>query len=167
MNTYLLVWVYACSVPPHHLPYSTLWDCSRVRKLNVKCMYLNRKPVMNRNTCTYVQAMGAFGEDNDKPGWESTVGSHLSELQLSEHVGYLNPFSKATPTISGYFCRVSGLALPVVWQLKTQDNFYGQGRLRNKGESNCQSHPLGTASLPHEMETEQRLTVVRILLITT
>ena len=31
-------------------------------------MYLNRKPVMKRNTCTYVQAMGAFGEDNDKPG---------------------------------------------------------------------------------------------------
>ena len=42
------------------------------------------------------------------------VGSHLSELQLSEHVGYLNAFSKATPTISGYFRRVSGLALPVV-----------------------------------------------------
>ena len=69
--------------------------------------------------------------------------------------------------ISGYFRRVSGLLLPVVWQLKTQDNFYGQGRLRNKGESNCQSHPLGTASLPHEMETEQRFTVVRILVITT
>ena len=31
------------------------------------------------------------------------VGSHLSELQLSEHVSYLNVFSKATPTISGYF----------------------------------------------------------------
>ena len=72
-----------------------------------------------------------------------TVGSHLSELQLSEHVSYPNTFSKATP---GYFRRVSGLALPVVWQLKTQDNFYGQGRLRNKGESNCQSPPLGTAS---------------------
>ena len=47
-----------------------------------------------------------------------TVGSHLSELQLYEHVGYPNAFSKATPTISGYFCRVSGLAVPVVWQLK-------------------------------------------------
>ena len=39
----------------------------------------------------------------------TTVGSHLSELQsskriilLSEH-GKLNVFSKATPTISGYF----------------------------------------------------------------
>ena len=50
---------------------------------------------------------------------------------------------------------------------KTHDNFYVQGRLRNKGESNSQSHPLGTASLPHEMETEQWLTVVRILVITT
>ena len=96
-----------------------------------------------------------------------TVGSHLSELQLSEHVGYPNAFSKATPTISGYLCRVSGLALPVVWQLKTQDNFYGQARLRNEGESNCQSHPLGTASLPQEMETEQRLMVVRIQVNTT
>ena len=83
----------------------------------------------------------------------STVGSHLSELQLSEHVsypntsvirtrqlskhvGYPNTFSKVTPNIFGYFRRVSGLALPVVWQLKTQDAFYGQGRLRNKGESN-------------------------------
>ena len=34
-----------------------------------------------------------------------TVGSHLSELQLSEHVGYPNAFSKATPTISSYFRR--------------------------------------------------------------
>ena len=54
---------------------------------------------------------------------------------------------------------------------KTQDNFYGQGRLRNKGESNCQSPPLGTASLPHEMETKQRLTVVhcknRLVVLTT
>ena len=39
----------------------------------------------------------------------TTVGSHLSELSsskriilLSEHVGKLNMFSKATPTISGY-----------------------------------------------------------------
>ena len=31
------------------------------------------------------------------------VGSYLSELQLSEHVSYLNVFSKATHTISGYF----------------------------------------------------------------
>ena len=96
-----------------------------------------------------------------------TVERHLSELQLSKYVGYPNAFSKATPTISDYFRRVSGLVLPIVWQLKTQDNFYGQGRLHNKGESNCQSHPLGTASLPQEMETEQRLTVVRILVITT
>ena len=29
-----------------------------------------------------------------------SVESDLSELQLSEHVGYLN-----TPTISGYFCQ--------------------------------------------------------------
>ena len=101
----------------------------------------------------------------------TTVGSHLSELQLSEHVGYSNVFSKAAPTISGYFCwceaglsSVSGLALLVVWQLKTQDNFYGQGRLCNIGESNCQTH---TAGLPHEMETEQRLTVVCILALAT
>ena len=29
--------------------------------------------------------------------------SPISELQLSKHVGYPNAFSKATPTISGYF----------------------------------------------------------------
>ena len=97
----------------------------------------------------------------------STVRSHLSELQSSEHVGNPNDFSKTTPTISGYSRRVSGLALHIVWQLKTQDKFYGQGRLHNKGESNCQSHPLGTTSLPLEMNAEQRLTVVRILVITT
>ena len=96
--------------------------------------------------------------------YSSTVGRHLSELQLSEYVGYPNAFSKATPTISGYFRHVSGLVKAAE---KTQDNFYGEGRLRNKGESNCQSHPLGTASLPQEKETEQRLTVVRILVITT
>ena len=71
-----------------------------------------------------------------------TVGRHLSELQLSEYVGYPNAFTKTTPTISGYFRRVSGLVLPVVWQLKTQDNFYGQGRLRNKGEKLSKS-PTG------------------------
>ena len=50
-------------------------------------------------------------------------------------------------------------------QLKTQNNFYGQGRLLKKGISNCQSQPLGTASLLHApsgMETEQWLTVVCI-----
>ena len=76
-------------------------------------------------------------------GNETTVGRHLSELQLSKYVGYPYAFSKATPTISGYFRRVSGLTLPVIWQLKTQDN------------------------LPQEMETEQRPTFVRILVITT
>ena len=63
--------------------------------------------------------------------------------------------------------KFASYAYAVVWQLKTQDNFYGQGRVRNKGESNCQSPPLDTASLPQEMETEQQLTVVRILVITT
>ena len=33
-----------------------------------------------------------------------TVGSHLSELQLSEHFSYQNTFSKATPTTSDNFC---------------------------------------------------------------
>ena len=61
---------------------------------------------------------------------------------------------------------VSGLALPVVQQLKTQDNIYGQGRLRNKGERNCQTQPPGTTGLPHEIETKQWLTVVRILVLT-
>ena len=32
----------------------------------------------------------------------------------------------------------------VLWQLKMQENFYGQRRLLN-----CQSQPLGTASLLH------------------
>ena len=32
-----------------------------------------------------------------------TVGSHFSELQLSEHVGYLIMFTKTTPTISATF----------------------------------------------------------------
>ena len=39
-----------------------------------------------------------------------------------------------------------------------------------KGESNCQSQPLGNASLPLfvlEMETEERFTVVHILALTT
>ena len=62
---------------------------------------------------------------------------------------------------------VLGLALPILWQLKAQDKFYCQGRLHNKGESNCQTQPLGIASLPHEMETEQRLMVVRILALAT
>ena len=53
------------------------------------------------------------------------------------------------------------LALPVVWQLKTQDNFYGQNRLLNKGKSNCQSQPLGAANLQHVLEME--LMVVRIV----
>ena len=86
------------------------------------------------------------------------VESHLSELQLSKHDGYLNAFSKATPTISGYFHQreVLGVqmsdikcfrhALHVAWQLKT---LYGQGGLLNKDKSICQSQPLGTASLPH------------------
>ena len=43
---------------------------------------------------------------------------------------------------------------------------YGQGRLCNKGESNCQTQPLGTASLLHEMKTEQRLTVLCIVALT-
>ena len=51
--------------------------------------------------------------------------------------------------------------------LKTQENLYEQDRLCNKGESNCQNHLLGTASLPHEIETEQRLTVVCILALAT
>ena len=90
-----------------------------------------------------------------------TVESHLSELQLSKHKGCLNTFAEATPTISGYFYQREVLGvqmadiecfsrtLHVTWQLETQDNFYGQGRLLNKGKSNCQSEPLGTTSLPH------------------
>ena len=33
----------------------------------------------------------------------SLLGSHLSELHLSKHIGYLNMLSKATPTIFNYF----------------------------------------------------------------
>ena len=33
----------------------------------------------------------------------ATVGSHLYELQLSEHVSYLIMFTKTTPTISATF----------------------------------------------------------------
>ena len=36
----------------------------------------------------------------------SYIGSHLSKLQLSKHVGFPNAFSKVTPTIFGYFCRL-------------------------------------------------------------
>ena len=42
---------------------------------------------------------------------------------------------------------------------------YGQGRLFNKHESNCQCQPLSTTSLPDEMEADQRLTVVCILVL--
>ena len=57
------------------------------------------------------------------------------------------------------------LDLPVVvWQLKTRIT-YRQGRLLN----NCQSQPLGNASLMHalEMETEQQFMVVYILALAT
>ena len=53
-----------------------------------------------------------------------TVGSHLSELQLSEQVGYPNGFKKPHPLFPATFVdakpfkwpisSVSGLALPVV-----------------------------------------------------
>ena len=87
-----------------------------------------------------------------------TVESHLSELQLSKHDGYLNTFAEATPTISGYFYQREVLdvqianiecfrhAQHIAWQLKI---LYRQGGLLNIGKSNCQSEPLGTASLPH------------------
>ena len=90
-----------------------------------------------------------------------TVESHLSELQLSKHDGYLNAFAEATPTISCYFYQREVLGvqmadiecfrhtLHIAWQLETQDNFYGQGMLLNKGKRNYQSELLGTASLPH------------------
>ena len=42
---------------------------------------------------------------------EYTVGSHLSELQLSKHAGYPNGFNKATPTISGYFRRCEAVQM--------------------------------------------------------
>ena len=88
------------------------------------------------------------------------VESHLSELRLSKHDGYLNAFSEATPTISSYFHHreVLGVQMSnivcfrhvqhVAWQLKT---LCGQGGLLNIGKVICQSQPLGTASLhvPH------------------
>ena len=48
-----------------------------------------------------------FIEQESIPFNQTTVGSHLSELQLSEHVSYPNAFRKATPTISGYFHHAS------------------------------------------------------------
>jgi len=92
------------------------------------------------------------------------------------HVGYPNAFSKATPTISGYFRRravqmadIECFRARSTCCIAAEDTgyFYGQGRLCNKSESNCQTQPLGTTSLPQEMETEQRLTVVRILALAT
>ena len=86
------------------------------------------------------------------------VESHLFELRLSKHDGYLNAFSEATPTISSYFHQREALGVQmaniecfrhaqhVAWQLKT---LYGQGGLLSIGKSICQSQPQGTASLPH------------------
>ena len=94
------------------------------------------------------------------------VESHLSELQLSKHKGYLNAFSEATPTISSYFHqrKVLGFQMSdikcfrhaqhVAWQLKT---LYGQGGLLNKDKSICQSQPLGTASLPRAQLVEMAI----------
>ena len=52
-----------------------------------------------------------FIEQESIPFNQTTVGSHLSELQLSKHIGYPNAFCKATPTISGYFRRVTASLL--------------------------------------------------------
>ena len=93
------------------------------------------------------------------PWLQDLFSSHLSEIQLSEHVGYPNAC-----VISSYFHEgklvvavqmptrsVSVLALPVLWQLNTQDSFYEQGRLLNqtRDKNNHQNQPLGTTSLPH------------------
>ena len=97
-----------------------------------------------------------YSMQGNKP--KNTVGSQLSELQLFEHVGYLNQraFSKTTAInlatfVDGKLFRwqISVLTLPLARQLKTHDNLQGQGRLLKKCNSNCQNQPLGTASLPH------------------
>ena len=89
----------------------------------MKCHYRQNgtnptKTTLKYHTYTRLLRLGIYSS------FASTVGSHLSELQLSEHVGYPNAFSKATPTISGYFCRCEAvqmadiecfrLALPVI-----------------------------------------------------
>ena len=104
--------------------------------------------------------MGGRGHERG----QVTVGRHLSELQLSEHVGYPNTFSKATPNISSYFRRVSGFALLVVkrHRILTSTGFATKVKATVKV-----THCMGTASLPREMETEQWLAVVRILVIIT
>ena len=109
------------------------------------------------------------------------VQSEVTYLQLSEHVGYSNMFSKATPTISSYFRRreagfscsndryrvFQGSIYPLYSSWRHRITWYGQDRLHNKGENNCWTQPLGISSLPHEMETEQWLTVVCILALAT
>ena len=67
----------------------------------------------------------------------NTVGSHLSELQLSEHVGYPNTSSKATPTISGYIRRPEAVQMADIECFRARSTcciaaedtgyFYGQG----------------------------------------
>ena len=78
--------------------------------------------------------------------WTSVIQTH----RLSKRV-----FSKAISTISGYFCRCEvGFSCSNSWYWVFQgslfplysswrhNNFYGQSRLRNKGQSNSQWVPL-------------------------
>ena len=55
---------------------------------------------------------------------------------------------------------VSGLTVLVLWQLKTQKNFYWQGTLCNKGENNCQRQRLG---ISETSETPLDMPLVQIL----
>ena len=53
----------------------------------------------------------------------SAVESHLSELQLSKHKGYLNAFAGATPTICSYFHRreVLGVQMSEIFSWRVGD----------------------------------------------
>ena len=55
----------------------------------------------------------------------NTVASHLFALELSKHIGYLNTFSKTTPTISGYFHRwEAGCSCSNGWYQVVQCSLY-------------------------------------------
>ena len=106
----------------------------------------------------------------------SLLGSHLSELHSSKHIGYLNMLSKATPTISGYFHQQEanysclnhqyGVFQCSLYRLYCNRRHKGKvGSSRKVKATDKVSHWASLTYHMHsvEMETEQQVTVVRIL----
>ena len=86
---------------------------------------------------------------------ENTVRSYLSELQISKHIGYPNGFSKATPTISGYFCRwEAGCNCSNGWYRVLQGSLYPLGsswrhRITSTGKVGFSKKVKATVKISH------------------